>query len=137
MPEILSKSSIVPILTHIFGLARISYHMFHTESVITDRHRQSSKTQPFKYQVLVIPTLWTAEIGTVHRIMIMEIATIIHSTCFSMQSKTRADMKQFWTVLNVDVILQQSLFQFAMTCRLETSHPESIIITVANEFTCI
>ena len=90
MPEIFSKSSVVPIRTHIFGLDRISYQMVHV-----DQYRQFSKTQPFKYQVFVIPTLWTAEIGTVHRIMIKEIATILHLTCFSMQSKTRADMKQF------------------------------------------
>ena len=90
MPEIFSKSSIVPIRTHIFGLDRISYQMVHV-----DRYRQFSKTQPFKFQVFVIPTLWTAEIGTAHRIMIMEIATIIHLTCLSMQSKTRADIKQF------------------------------------------
>ena len=90
MPEIFSKSSVVPIRTHIFGLDRISYQMVHV-----DQYRQFSKTQPFKYQVFVIPTLLTVEIGTVHRIMIMEIATVIHLTCCSMQSKTRADMKQF------------------------------------------
>ena len=120
-PKNSSNSSTVPIHIDIFGL-----DLFFTPHM--DRFPQFLKIQPYKYPMFVIPTLWTATTGTVHRIMKMGIATQACIICLSLQWNTSTDMKRIGTVPNVDAMAQQRNFHPTIQTK-----PEVTIITATNK----